>query len=419
MSTRPHPSNPDYEALAFARGALTRRDLLRRAGAMGGMLAGANLLAACGGSVGGASTQSPGASTAATSYPHTVAPSWNWSNWTLYIDVKNHRHPSIDLFDKQFHTHTNYIEDINDNEEFFGKFQATLQAGQDIGRDLVTLTDWMAGKWVQFGYVDPLEWDILPNVQKNLLPAYKGRSIDPNDQYLVPWQSGLTGIGYNEQLTGRPLTTVSDLWDPKFKGKVSLLTEMRDTFGLVMLNLGIDPAQATVADAQKAHDAIKPKVDNGQIRAFYGNDYSNHLANGDLAAAMVWSGDMVQLLPDNPHLKFVVPQEGCMLWTDNMMIPKHAKNPYNAHLWMNFYYQPSIAALVEDWVNYICPVNGAADALKTGDPAVGLKGDPVVAKNPLIFPPKSTLDKAHVFKSLSPDEETKFNQLFADLTGTA
>ena len=192
---------------------------------------------------------------------------------------------------------------------------------------MVTLTDWMAGKWVQFGYVEPLEWDILPNVKSNLLPTYHGRSIDPNDEFLVPWQSGLTGIGYNSELTGRDLTTVSDLWDPKFKGKVSLLTEMRDTFGLVMLNLGIDPSNCTTADAQKAHDAIKPYVDNQQIRAFYGNDYSNHLANGDLTAAMVWSGDMVQLLPDNPHLKFVVPDEGCMLWTDNMMIPKHAKNP--------------------------------------------------------------------------------------------
>jgi spermidine/putrescine transport system substrate-binding protein len=186
-----------------------------------------------------------------------------------------------------------------------------------------------------------------------------------------------------------------------------------------MLEQGADPSNCTVADAQKAHDEIKKYVDNNQIRAFYGNDYSNHLANGDLTAAMVWSGDMVQLLPDNPHLKFVVPDAGCMLWTDNMMIPKHAKNPYNAHLWMNYYYQPNIAALVEDWVNYICPVNGAADVLKKGDPAIGLAGDPKVADNPLIFPPKSTLDKAHVFKSLSASEETQFNNLFADLTGTA
>ena len=419
MTNEPRGSRADIEALAFARGALTRRDFMRRVGLAGGSLAAANLLAACGGSVGGASTQNPGSSAAAVKYPHTVSPDWNWSNWTLYIDEKNHRHPSIDMFDAKYKTHTNYIEDINDNEEFFGKFQATLQAGQDIGRDMVTLTDWMAGKWVQFGYVEPLEWDILPNVKSNLLPTYHGRSIDPNDEFLVPWQSGLTGIGYNSELTGRDLTTVSDLWDPKFKGKVSLLTEMRDTFGLVMLNLGIDPSKCTTADAQKAHDAIKPYVDNGQIRAFYGNDYSNHLANGDLTAAMVWSGDMVQLLPDNPHLKFVVPDEGCMLWTDNMMIPKHAKNPYNAHLWMNYYYQPNIAALVEDWVNYICPVNGAADVLKKGDPSIGLAGDPKVANNPLIFPPKSTLDKAHVFKSLSADEETKFNTLFADLTGTA
>ena len=250
MTNEPRGSRADIEALAFARGALTRRDFMRRVGLAGGSLAAANLLAACGGSVGGASTQNPASSAAAVKYPHTVSPDWNWSNWTLYIDEKNHRHPSIDMFDAKYKTHTNYIEDINDNEEFFGKFQATLQAGQDIGRDMVTLTDWMAGKWVQFGYVEPLEWDILPNVKSNLLPTYHGRSIDPNDEFLVPWQSGLTGIGYNSELTGRDLTTVSDLWDPKFKGKVSLLTEMRDTFGLVMLNLGIDPVQ--VHDRRRA-----------------------------------------------------------------------------------------------------------------------------------------------------------------------
>jgi len=188
-----------------------------------------------------------------------------------------------------------------------------------------------------------------------------------------------------------------------------VLTEMRDTLGLVMLQQGVDPAKCTVDDAQSACDYIQPYVNNGQIRRFTGNDYAGDLAKGNVVACMGWSGDVVQLQFDNPDLKFVVPDKGGMLWTDNMMIPKNASHPYNAHLWMNFYYQPEIAAMVEDWVNYICPVDGAKDAL--------LKNDPSIAKNPLIFPPQSTLDNVHVFKALTPQEDLEFNQAFQQLIG--
>jgi spermidine/putrescine transport system substrate-binding protein len=398
---------PDRDAQAFVRGALTRRELLRRAGVAGSALTVAQIMAACGGSSGGASSGPP-ASTNVT-YPKTVASSWTFANWPEYIDVANHTHPSLNLFDKTAKTHTNYIENINDNAQFFGTVKDTLAAGQNIGYDIVTLTDWMASKWIQLGYVDPLEKALIPNVEANIQDALKGRSIDPENQYLVPWQSGFTGIGYNRKATGRDLTKVDDLWDPAFKGKVSLLTEMRDTLGLTMLSMGIDPSKATTADAQKAVDKLKPQVASGQVRAFLGNEYAKQMSSGDIVAAMVWSGDMVQLQADNPDLKFAFPDEGCMLWTDNMMIPKGASHPYNAHLWMNFYYQPKIAAMVEDWVNYVCPVKGAGEVL--------IKTDPSVAKNPLIFPTQEILSKTHVFKALSPQEDFDFNNLFQQLTG--
>jgi spermidine/putrescine transport system substrate-binding protein len=225
----------------------------------------------------------------------------------------------------------------------------------------------------------------------------------------VPWQSGFTGIAYNPKLTGRELTAISDLWDPAFQGKVTLLNEMRDTLGLVMQDIGIDPTKCTVDDAQTAIDAIQPHVDSGQVRRFTGNDYAGDLAKGNVVACMGWSGDVVQLQLDNPDLKFVIPDKGGMIWTDNMIIPKGAQNPYNAHLWMNFYYQPEIAAMVEDYVNYICPVDGAKEAL--------IKQDPAVANNPLIFPPQATLDNVKTFKALSPEEEAGFNELFQGLTG--
>jgi spermidine/putrescine transport system substrate-binding protein len=267
----------------------------------------------------------------------------------------------------------------------------------------------MAAKWVALGYCEALDKTLLPNVEKNQTSALRGRPIDPKDEYLVPWQSGFTGLAYNPKLTGGDITSVSDLWNPDFKGKVTLLTEMRDTLGLVMLEMGIDPSTCTSDDAQKACDYIQPYVDNGQIRRFTGNDYAGDLAKGNVVACFGWSGDVVQLQFDNPDLKFVIPDKGGMIWTDNMMIPKNAAHPYNAHMWMNFYYQPEIAAMVEDSVNYICPVDGAKEAL--------LANDPTIADNPLIFPPQSDLDKVHVFKALTPQEDLEFNQSFQKLIG--
>jgi spermidine/putrescine transport system substrate-binding protein len=403
----------DLSDLAFARGALTRRDLLRRAGVAGGVLAGSGLLAACGGGS-SSSSGSPASSSAPAAKisidPADMAPTWTFSNWPLYIDTKGKtKHPSLDKFDAAYQTTTKYLEDIEDNESFFGQVKAQLEAGQSIDRDIVVLTDWMAGKWILLGYAEKLDKSALPNVVANQGTAWQGRPIDKNDEYLVPWQSGMTGIGYNPKLTGGKLSSVKDLWNPEFKGKVTLLTEMRDTLGLVMLSMGIDPANCTVDDAQAAVDEIKPYVDNGQIRRFTGNDYAGDLAKGNVVACMAWSGDIVQLQFDNPDLEFLVPDDGAMLWTDNMLIPKNAANPQNAHAWMNFYYQPEIGAMVEDWVNYICPIDGAKEVL--------LKDDPGIANNPLIFPPADVQDKLHVFKLLSPQEDLEFNQLFQGLIG--
>ncbi|MDX6535179.1 MAG: spermidine/putrescine transport system substrate-binding protein [Gaiellales bacterium] len=398
----------DLERMAFARGALTRRELLRRAGVAGGVVAGASLLAACGSSGSSDDTTTPAASGPAT-IDKTVSPNWTFSNWPFYIDVKGKNHPSLDLFDKEFSTKTKYLEDIDDNETFFGKVKAQLEAGQSIDRDIVVLTDWMAGKWVALGYAEKLDKSVLPNVVKSQTSALRGRSIDPNDEYLVPWQSGFTGIAYNPKLTGRELTAISDLWDPAFHGKVTLLTEMRDTLGLVMQDIGIDPSACTIDDAQAAVDAIQPHVDSQQVRRFTGNDYAQDLAKGNVVACMGWSGDVVQLQFDNPDLKFVIPDKGGIIWTDNLLIPKGSENAYNAHLWMDFCYRPEIAAMIEAYVNYICPVDGAKEALITNDPDT--------ANNPLIFPPQETLDNVKTFKALTPEEEAGFNELFLGLTG--
>jgi spermidine/putrescine transport system substrate-binding protein len=335
-----------------------------------------------------------------------------WSNWPLYIDVndKTKQHPTINMFEKQTGIQVTYIEDINDNDEFFGKIRPQLAAGQPTGRDLVTLTDWMAGRMVRLNYVEKLNKANIPNA-KNLNPALQHPGFDPNRDYTMPWQSGLTGIAYNPKETGgKPVTSIGQLLtDPSLKGRVTALTEMRDTMGLIMLDQGKNPAKFTDADFSNAIDMLKKAVSDGQIRQFTGNDYAHGLANGNIAACMAWSGDVVQLQADNPHIKFVVPDAGAMLWSDNLMIPNKASHKTNAEKLINFYYEPKIAARVEAYVNYICPVVGAKEEMT--------KIDKSLVNNPLIFPDAATLAKTHIFMNLDAQQEQKYTNEFTAVTG--
>ena len=361
----------------------TREELLRRAAAGGALLSVPGLLAACGGG-------SKAAATTTTAGVQKLPKTITFSNWPLYIDVKNNTHPSLVQFEKHYDVHVNYIEDINDNDSFFGKIEGPLSQGQGIGRDLIVLTDYsgLPGRMIQLGWLEKLDKSAIPNM-KNLQPTQRHPAWDPNRDYSLPWQSGMTGIGYDPKLAGGPVTSLHQLLtDPKLKGKVTLLTEMPDSIGIAMLSNGDDPAHVTDASFTKAINLLKQGVKSGQVRQFTGNDYAPLLAKGDIYACLAWSGDMVQLQADHPGLKWVLPKEGGLIWTDNMLIPKGG-NAYAASVLMNWYYRPEIAAEVEDYVNYICPVNGAAQVLE--------KSDPAVAKNPLIFPPASLLKKTHQF----------------------
>jgi spermidine/putrescine transport system substrate-binding protein len=294
------------------------------------------------------------------------------------------------------------LEDINDNDTFFGKIEGPLSQGQKIGRDLIVLTDssGLPGRMIDLGWLEKLDKSALPNI-KNLQPTQAHPGWDPNREYSLPWQSGMTGIGYDPKLVGGDITSVDDLLtNPKLKGKITLLTERADTIGLVMAANGDDPSHVTDATFNKAVAKIQKAVKSGQVRQFTGNDYAPLLAKGDIYACFAWSGDMVQLQADHPGLKWVLPDSGGMIWTDNMLIPKGG-NAYAASVLMNWYYRPEIAAQVEDYVNYICPVVGADKVL--------LKTDPSVAKNPLIFPTKAMLANVHQFdaKALNNTDYTK------------
>jgi spermidine/putrescine transport system substrate-binding protein len=384
----------------------TRKQLLQRAAAGSTALAVPGLLSACGGGI----KTAQHASASSAPVKKVLAKTLNFSNWPLYIDVgKKKNHPSLDEFTKQYGVQVNYVEDINDNESFFGKIQGPLSHGQSIGRDLIVMTDssGFPQRLIQIGWLEKLYKPAIPNL-KNLIPAQQHPSWDPNREYSLPWQSGMTGIGYDPNKVGYELTSVDKLLsDPKLKGKITLLTEFADTVGLIMLANGDDPTSVTKATFDRAMKTIQKAVSSGQIRQFTGNDYAPLLAKGDIWACFAWSGDMVQLHADHPGLKWNLPDSGGMVWTDNMLIP-HGGNVFTASTYMNFYYEPKIAAQVEDYVNYICPVAGADKVLE--------KSDPAVAHNTLIFPTAQMLAHAHQFDPQALNNQA-YKQQFQNVIG--
>jgi spermidine/putrescine transport system substrate-binding protein len=382
----------------------TRRRFVGRAGATAFAASGlAAALAACGVQGTNQSAKKSGTSTASGKHPKVPIGNWTFSNWPLYIDKK-----VLKTFDKRYGGHVKYLEDINDNDEFYGKVRQQLQSGTPIGRDIVTLTDYMAARWVRLGYVEPIDKKNVPNFA-NLVDNLKTINYDPKREFTLPWQSGATGIGYNIKKTGRELKSVKDLFDPKFKGKVTMLSEPYDSASAVLLGDGVDASKATLDQLLGAIEKIDKANKAGQFRKFTGNDYTGPLAKGDIWAALAYSGDLVQLQSDNPDLRFAYSEEGCPLFTDNMMMPSKVEHPYAAETMMNYVYEPAVAAKIAAYVNYISPVKGVKEIL--------LKQDPKLANNPLIFPPEEIAKKLYPYPTLSPKDEQTMQEAMAKVTG--
>jgi spermidine/putrescine transport system substrate-binding protein len=294
------------------------------------------------------------------------------SNWPLYIDKE-----TVPNFEQETGINVKYIEDINSNEEFFSKMQPLLQEGESGGRSIFVLAGYEVNKMYKLGYLENLDKSALPNVERNLVQSLRHPPYDPNRDYTVPWQSGMTGIIVNKELAPE-VRSICDLFNPKYKGKVDFLNEVRETVPLVMKCEGTDPAKATEADWMKAIEKIKGAAESGQIRRFTGNDYARDLTSGDAAAVIGWSGDAVQLQADNPNLEWRVPTQGCMQWSEDMVVPIGAPNPTAAEAFMNYVYNPKNQAPIAEYINYVTPVEGVKQLFE--------KTDPELAKNPLIFP---------------------------------
>jgi spermidine/putrescine transport system substrate-binding protein len=372
------------------RSNMSRRQFLASTGALG--VAGLSLpalLAACGGG---------------------DAADLFFENWPLYIDpTEDDLVGTIDRFQNATGLKMKYTDAYNDNNEYFAKIQPLLGTGKTIDPDIIAPTSWMAGRLITLGWVEALPLADIPNAV-NLEDGFVKPTWDPTGAYSLPWQAGMAGIAYNSDAAGREIKSVADLFNPEFKGRIAMLSEMRDTIGLILMSEGIDPSTiSTFEEAAPAFEKLERAKADGQIRAFTGNDYTDDLLAGNFAACIGWSGDLFQLETESDAVKFVIPEEGGTRWADVMVIPKGAKNVANAAKWMNFVYDPEQAAQITAYNMFVSPVKGVREVIAATDPEL--------AENPLVFPDEATDARLRSFAQLSDEEEAKFDAAFSAITG--
>ena len=387
------------EAKSVLGAMVSRRGVLAGAGGIGAV----GLLAACGS--GGPKCdiyEAPG-----------DAPAVRWGNWPLYLDYDEEckYYPTLDKFARANTLNAQYFEDYNDNDEFFGKVQAQLKLGEDIGYDVVTPTDWMAARWIRLGYTQKFNSANIPN-KSNILDSLASPSFDPNREQSLTWQGIMSGFGWNTEKNPNGIHTLDELFAPQNKGKIVVLSEMRDTIGIILLAQGVNLQTVTENQFMNAVDYMAKKITDGWIRGVKGNEYAEDLTSGDATAVIGWSGDMFILKSENEgKFDFAIPESGGTISGDNLMIPStaSAEGKANAEKLINFYYEPAIAAEVAAYVNYVCPVKGAQAEME--------KIAPELANSPFIFPDDATSKKLNVFRSLTPAEETSWSEAFQKAAG--
>ena len=386
-----HSLSPEARSIINSR--VSRRAVLAGIGGVGA----ASALAACGSSGDSASS----------------ANNVRWGNWPLYLDFDSDKktYPTLDKFTASTGIDVKYLEDYNDNDEFFGKVQAQLKLKQDIGYDLVCPTDWMAARWIRLGYSQKYDAANIPN-KVNILDALSKPTYDPMREQTLTWQGIMGGFGWNTAKNPKGIHTLDDLFAPQNKGKIVVLSEMRDTIGVILRSQGVDLATVTEDQFMNAVDFMAKKIADGWIRGVKGNEYAQDLTSGDATAVIGWSGDMFILASENAgKFDFAIPESGGTLSGDNMMIPSTvtAEAKANVEKLINWYYDPAIAAEVAAYVKYLTPVKGAQAEME--------KINPELAKSPYIFPDEKTSKNLSVFRSLTPAEETKWSEAFQKASG--
>ncbi|MDT9690941.1 extracellular solute-binding protein [Streptomyces sp. P9(2023)] len=340
----------------------------------------------------------------------------DFANWPLYIDTDDDdtsKRPTLDAFSERSGVSVRYSEEINDNDEFFGKISPALMNHQETGRDLIVVSDWMAARFVRLGWVQEMDRAAQPNVGRYLDPQLRSPAFDEGRLHTVPWQSGITGIAYNRKKLGREIRSVKELWDDELRGKVTLLSGLDESFALLMQGNGVDVTRWTADDFHTVCEQIEGLVGRRHIRRFTGNDYIKDLSTGDVLACQAYSGDVIQLQADNPDIEFVVPEEGAELWAESLMIPNLAQHKANAEKLIDYYYEPEVAAELAAWVNYVCPVPAARDVLADSDD----EELAALAEDPLIFPDDAMRGRLAIARDITSEERVEFAKRWNSIVG--
>ncbi|MET7618744.1 spermidine/putrescine ABC transporter substrate-binding protein [Streptomyces sp. NPDC005408] len=342
--------------------------------------------------------------------------SLDFANWPLYIDTDDENtseRPTLNAFTERTGISVRYTEEINDNDEFFGKISPALMNHQETGRDLIVVSDWMAARFVRLGWVQEMDRAKQPNVAKYLDPQLRTPAFDKGRRHSVPWQSGITGIAYNRKKLGREIRHTGELWADDLRGKVTLLSGLDESFALLMQGNGVDVTRWTADDFHAMCDQVERLVKTEHIRRFTGNDYIKDLSTGDVLACQAYSGDVIQLQADNPDIEFVVPEEGAELWAESLMIPDLARHKSNAEALVDHYYEPEVAAELAAWVNYVCPVPAARDVLASSKD----EETAALAEDPLIFPDEAMRGRLAIARDITSQERAPFAKRWNSIVG--
>jgi len=418
----------------LTQGRLSRRNVLRSAGAGAGALGIGAFLAACGvkgATVATHNTQAGGPGSTEWWAKQKLHKTVNFGNWPLYIDVLSGKHPSLERFTQTTGIQVNYTEPISNNIPFYAKIRPSLQAKQYTGYDLIVMTNNSPalGYLINYGWLTPLDQTAMTNFHKYAGPLVKNPSWDRGNKYTMAWQSGWTAIGYNGSAIKNPGTSVGILFDKKYAGKVGMMSDPQELGSLGLLAIGVEPATSTESDWAKAAKKLQQQKSDGIVRAYYDQSYINALKNGDTVVSQAWSGDIFQADLNSKYkdLHLLVPSEGGMSWTDNMCIPMYAQNPKDAMTLMDYYYNPDVQAVVEYYNDYVCPVPAAKDVLlnptgwakqtlKAMEPSIGLPPS-VTANAPTVFPTPAWVAKSRSYYQYKSQEElTAWNNLFLPIT---
>ena len=388
--------SPEARSIINAR--VSRRAVLAGIGGVGA----ASLLSACGGGPSCDIYEAPADATVV-----------RWGNWPLYLDFDEtcEFYPTLDKFARANEINAKYFEDYSDNDEFYGKVQAQLKLNQDIGYDIVSPTDWMAARWIRLGYTQKFDNANIPN-KSNILDTLASPSFDPNREQTMTWQGIMGGFGWNTEKNPKGVRTIEDLFSPENKGKIVVLSEMRDTIGIILRSQGVDLSTVTEDQFMNGVDFLAQKISDGWIRGVKGNEYAEDLTSGDATAVIGWSGDMFILASENEgKFDFAIPESGGTISGDNLLIPSTAtaEAKAGAEKLINWYYDPAIAAEVAAYVNFVTPVKGAQAEME--------KIDPDLAASEYIFPSEKTMKNLSVFRSLTPAEESTWTEAFQKAAG--